>query len=570
MRNRRLVVSAALVAAGFGLIPGTAQATGPAPAGPAPAGHGKAAPGVDLDKARAAAALTFASPADRTVRTVRTLRTAPSGGQNKAAGAGADAGAQAQAAEGNPGLAVALAGSSQTAHGLDLESTLTSAEASLDISIAWGDGTADRVTASGSTVLTNSHSYAEVGTYTVTVSVWDATNKVSAVNKTEIVTAGSDFTPHAPTRLLDTRDGTGAAKAKVGPYGMTALKIGGVGKIPAGVTAVAINVTVTNATSAGYVAVQPGKDFFPPTTSNVNYVAGQTVPNLVIVPVHEGYVHLVNSGAGSVDLIADVTGYFGRTESSGYTSLAPVRFADTREGLGTIKGQVPGYGTFGLDIADRRGVPKGATAVALNMTVTNPRDAGHLTAFPSGQAAPSTSSVNFSAGQTVANSVIVPIGSDGRISIRNGGWAPTDVVVDVVGYYSPDSKAAFMPLVPNRLLDTRRWAYGPLPARGYVPLPIFTGYPGIEGYVLNATVTTTRGDGFLSVSPDPNTWDLYENGTAGRPERPVSSTLNWTAGSTVPNLAQASAGKGSVIDFWNQGWDDIDLVVDMFGFYEKN
>ncbi|MFD4240211.1 hypothetical protein ACFWP3_01095 [Streptomyces sp. NPDC058525] len=244
----------------------------------------------------------------------------------------------------------------------------------------------------------------------------------------------------------------------------------------------------------------------------MNYVGGQTVPNLVIVPVHEGYVHLANSGAGSVDLIADVTGYFGHTESSGYTSLTPVRFADTREGLGTPKGQVPGYGTFGLDIADRRGVPKGATAVALNVTVTNPKDAGHLTAFPSGQAAPSTSSVNYRAGQTVANSVIVPIGSDGRISIRNGGWAPTDVVVDVVGYYSPESKAAFMPLVPNRLLDTRSWAYGPLPARGYVPLPIFTGYPGVEGYVLNATVTNPRGD----------------------------------------------------------GWDDIDLVVDMFGFYEKN
>ncbi|MGP3687033.1 PKD domain-containing protein [Streptomyces sp. IBSNAI002] len=567
MRNRRLVVSAAFVAAAFGLVPGLAHAAGPVPVGPASAGHGKAAPAVDLDKARAAAALTFASPADRTVRTVGNP---PPAGRHKAAGAPAQAPAQAQAAEGNPGLAVALSGSSHTAHGLDLESTVTSAGAQLDISIAWGDGTAERVTASGSTVLNNSHSYAEVGTYTVTVSVWDATNKVSAVNTTEIVTAGADFTPHAPTRLLDTREGVGAPKAKIGRWGMTALKVGGVGKIPAGVTAVALNVTVTNTTAYGHIAVQPGKEYVEPTTSNVNYVPGQTVPNLVIVPVHEGYVHLVNNGAGSVDLIADVTGYFSRTESSGYTSLTPVRFADTREGLGTVKGQVPGYGTFGLDIADRRGVPKGATAVSLNVTVTNPKDAGHLTAFPSGQAAPSTSSVNFSAGQTVANSVIVPIGADGRISIRNGGWAPTDVVVDVVGYYSPESKAAFMPLVPNRLLDTRSWAYGPLPGRSYVPVPIYTGAPGIEGYVLNATVTNPRGDGFLSVSPDPNSWDLYENGTAGWPEPPVSSTLNWTFGATVPNLAQASAGRNNVIDFWNQGWDDIDLVVDMFGFYAKN
>ncbi|MER6777416.1 MULTISPECIES: hypothetical protein [unclassified Streptomyces] len=84
-------------------------------------------------------------------------------------------------------------------------------------------------------------------------------------------------------------------------------------------------------------------------------------------------------------------------------------------------------------------MPKGVTAVALNMTVTNPQEAGHLTAYPSGQAAPSTSSVNFAAGQTVANAVIVPVGPDGKITVRNGGWKPADVVIDVLGYYSRDS-----------------------------------------------------------------------------------------------------------------------------------
>ncbi|KJY25937.1 hypothetical protein VR46_40785, partial [Streptomyces sp. NRRL S-444] len=57
------------------------------------------------------------------------------------------------------------------------------------------------------------------------------------------------------------------------------------------------------------------------------------------------------------------------------------------------------------------------------VTVTNPREAGHLTVFPAGQAAPSTSSLNYTAGQTIANSVIVPVGADGKINIRNGAWA---------------------------------------------------------------------------------------------------------------------------------------------------
>ncbi|MFE6848118.1 hypothetical protein [Streptomyces sp. NPDC057686] len=80
------------------------------------------------------------------------------------------------------------------------------------------------------------------------------------------------------------------------------------------------------------------------------------------------------------------------------------------------------------------GIPAGVSAVALNVTVTNPREAGHLTVFPSGQTAPTTSNLNFTAGQTIANSVIVPVGADGKIDVRNGAWAGTDVIVDVVGY----------------------------------------------------------------------------------------------------------------------------------------
>ncbi len=90
---------------------------------------------------------------------------------------------------------------------------------------------------------------------------------------------------------------------------------------------------------------------------------------------------------------------------------------------------------FDAEIAGRNGVPKGVTAVALNLTVTNPQQAGYLSAYPSGQPAPSTSSVNFSAGQTIANAVIVPVGPDGKITLRNGSGKPADVVVDVVGYY---------------------------------------------------------------------------------------------------------------------------------------
>ncbi|MGW0363906.1 PKD domain-containing protein [Streptomyces sp. NPDC002990] len=554
MLNRRLAVSAAFIAAGIGLIPGVAHADDPTRVDPS----GVSVP--DLAEAAAENFRTFKSPADRSVRK------APAATEDKAT-------TQAESA-GNPDLAVGLGGYNTSAHGLELDVSVNSAPgASLSVHIAWGDGTTSQQNIVGSAEFATPHNYAELGTYTVTVTVTDAANNTSATNSVAVTTAGSDFTAYGPTRLLDTRNGTGAARAKVAPYSASRVKIGGNGGIPAGVTAVVLNVTVTNTTSGGHVTAHPSGSTRP-TTSNVNFAPGQTVPNLVIVPVgKDGYVELYNGGWESIDLIADVTGYFTRTASSGYTPMAPVRFADTREGLGTARGQLAGQSSFGLQIGGSRGVPSGVTAVALNVTVTNPREAGHLTAYPSGQQAPTASNVNFSAGQTIANSVIVPVGADGRINIRNGAWMPTDVIVDVVGYYSTAGEGSYMSVQPLRWFDTRDpedGYYGKVPGREYVGSDFAVGYPDITGMVLNTTVTNPDGPGFLAVAPDPNSIEQYENGTAVRPTPPTSSTLNFTAGKTVPNLVQASTGDNGIIDFWNQSDGDIDLIVDLFGYYDKN
>ncbi|WP_374775050.1 hypothetical protein OG756_21205 [Streptomyces sp. NBC_01310] len=549
MRSRRLVISVAVIAATIGLAPGLAQAA-------EPVGPGVSAPVVGPGKSAAPNLKTFKSPAERSVR-----KALPGG----------KTGAAAQQAAGNPDLAIVLNAKSTSAHALDLETSVISADAALGISVDWGDGgPKDESDAFGSTVLKSSHAYEKLGEYTITVTVTDPANQAQVVNAFQVMTAGSDFVPYTPTRLLDTRNGTGAAQGKVVPYGSTRVKVGGNGAIPEGVTAVALNVTVTNTTGAGHITAFP-EGTERPTTSNVNFEAGESVPNLMIVPVGKnGYVELANRGADAVDLIADVTGYFTRTEAAGYTPMTPARFVDTREGLGTSRGQLPGQTTFGTRIGGLRGVPQNISAVALNVTVTNPKEAGHLTVFPSGGSIPTTSNVNFRAGQTVANSVIVPVGPDGSINVRNAAWAGTDVVVDVVGYYSADSKGAFMPLKPGRLLDTRAasWSHGPLRARGYVWLALSPDEPHIAGYVLNTTVTNTAGTGFLSVAPDPNTWQQYKDKTSVFPARPTASTLNWTAGRTVPNLVQASSGNTGVVDFWNQGWDNTDLVVDVFGYYE--
>ncbi|MFE5627230.1 PKD domain-containing protein [Streptomyces virginiae] len=553
-------MTAALVAAGLGLAPSTASATD-GPTKPAAQGPAKPAP-AGKSKTERAAVQTWHSPAERTVRTVQ-----------GAAGGKAAAPKAASAAEGNPDLAISLGGASHSALGLELNTKITSADVTLEVVVDWGDGKTDKQTVKGAAEPAFAHSYAEVGEYQVSVTLTDAANGVKAENGFMYLTPGSDFTPHAPTRLLDTRDGTGVKAGKVAARGTTRVKIAENAKIPADVRAVVLNVTVTNTTTDGHVTVFPGKGSTQPITSNLNYTAGQSVPNLVIVPVGtDGYVELFNGGWGTVDLIADVTGYFTRSSSSGYTPMAPVRFVDTRAGVGAAKGQVASRGTFSTQISGLKGVPANATAVALNVTVTNPKQAGHLSVYPGGDQPPTASSLNFAAGETVANAVIVPVGPDGRISVFNGAWAGTDVVVDVVGHYAKDGKAAYRPFGPFRWLDTRDpgswWPGGRLPARGYISQWADPEAMGGEAYVLNTTVTNTSEAGFLSVAPSPFPWLQNDSPDAPVPPRPDSSTLNWTAGRTVPNLVQASGGEHGIINFWNQGWKDADLIVDIFGAYE--
>jgi hypothetical protein len=79
--------------------------------------------------------------------------------------------------------------------------------------------------------------------------------------------------------------------------------------LPAGTTAVALNVTATNPTASSYLTVYPA-DQTRPTVSNLNFVGGQTIPNLVIVRVGAGNTVTFYNAAGTVDILADLAGYY--------------------------------------------------------------------------------------------------------------------------------------------------------------------------------------------------------------------------------------------------------------------
>ncbi|MFD8597905.1 hypothetical protein ACFV1L_23150, partial [Kitasatospora sp. NPDC059646] len=203
--------------------------------------------------------------------------------------------------------------------------------------------------------------------------------------------------------------------------------------VPAdGVTAVVMNVTAVAPTATGWITALPDGQQ-PPNTSNLNLTPGRTVANLVTVPVVNGKVGLRNS-AGPVDLIADVTGCYSATGTSTYAPATPLRLLDTRNGTGARQGAVGPDGIVSFQVNGVAGVPYGATAVVLNLTVTDPTATGYLTAYPHGTDRPGVSSLTCTPGGTVSNPVVVPV-VDGRVTLYNSTGS-VNVTADLTGWFS--------------------------------------------------------------------------------------------------------------------------------------
>lgn len=119
---------------------------------------------------------------------------------------------------------------------------------------------------------------------------------------------GATFYGVDPTRIVDTRSGLGGVQGPVGT-GASGFTVAGLAHVPASPRAVIANVTITNATAAGYRTVYPSGSAQPP-TSDLNVVAGTNTANVVIVPLGPDGKLLVFNPAGASDVIIDILGYF--------------------------------------------------------------------------------------------------------------------------------------------------------------------------------------------------------------------------------------------------------------------
>jgi hypothetical protein len=240
--------------------------------------------------------------------------------------------------------------------------------------------------------------------------------------------------------------------------------------------------------------------------------------------------------------------------------LPPQRVLDSRIGLGAA-GVLPPGGTVTLAMPGRSGVPaSGATAVLLNVTVAEAIGPGFVQVLPTGQAdVGASSNLNVEqAGATVANLVVAPLGDAGQISIYTQGGG--HLLADVFGYFATSAATVdgrYVPVSPNRLLDTRTQAPGKLNVGGSVRVPVIgrAGVPalGASAVVVNVTATDATDAGYLQVLP------------TGQAAFGAFSNLNVTRGQTRPNLAVVPLGAdGSITVFSERG---AHVLVDVFGYF---
>ena len=418
------------------------------------------------------------------------------------------------------------------------------------------------------TATSGSFTPTQLGLYRFTATYSGDANNVgvfgvcNAPNESFTVVPPGTYNALPPARILDTRDGTGGFLGAIAPASFIDVQVTGQGGVPAsGVSAVVLNVTVTQPTAAaGFLTLFPTGTPLP-LASNLNFTPGQNIPNLVIVKVGaNGRVGTYNS-AGTTHVIFDVAGWFsdtGNGDGGHYRPLPPTRILDTRAGT-----RLGPNATLELQVAGAGGVPAtGADAVVLNIVATQTTATSFLTAYPTGGAQPGVSNLNFDAGATVANRAIVKLGSGGKVTIYNLA-GDVDIVVDVGGWFTdasaPATRGTFVATQPARILDTRDGTGGVAgirPAGTGVEVQVTGrgGVPetGVSAVALNVTATQPAGMGYLTLFPAGNTL-------------PLASDLNVRAGETRPNLAVVQVGAGGRVTLYVS--TDTHVILDVEGWF---
>ena len=311
--------------------------------------------------------------------------------------------------------------------------------------------------------------------------------------------------------------------------------------------------------------------YYPGTTSP-NALSGCTSANsyqFQFKPTKDDtYMLLINAAGndGTVSYNLEVSCLLGTCPgASQFIQIPACRVADTRNASGPFGGPaLAGHSSRDFVIPNSAfGIPALAAAYSLNVTVVPHGELGYLTVWPCGQPQPVVSTLNSIDGRIKANAAIVPAGTGGAICVYVTD--PTDVVLDINGYFVPGpepSGLAFYPLTPCRVADTRlpnAPLGGPYLVGGQGrTLPILSSTCQIpssaQAYSLNFTAVPRGPLGWLSAWEAGQTW-------------PGVSTVNAPTGTVTANAAIVSAGSNGDINVMSAPGSDTDVAIDVNGYF---
>ena len=416
-------------------------------------------------------------------------------------------------------------------------------------------------------------------------------------------TASGGFHAVNPTRILDTRNGTGISNGpiRIGDGSQSStnpifraddaanhdLQVTGVAGIPtSGVSAVLLNVTAITPPTEGFITVGPRpagvgdvfNDQFTykgwPTASNLNTQPGQTVPNLVLARVGAGgKIRLYNFNYPT-HMVADVAGWFdssaltSTSRGSAFYGVPPQRLVDTRNGLGEASvvsgGQFAPLDSRAFTVAGLAGVPSDVESVVLNITAVSPTGTGWVTAYPDNTTQPDASNLNLNPDSDRSNLAVVKVGGNGKIRLFVAE-AETHLIVDVFGYFKTTTGAEgkTTTINPTRIFDTRN-GIGTTKALMNAGQARTVQVAGAFGIPSNATAV------YLNVtSVNASAWGWLAVWPTGLP-MPTSSNVNFPGGSIVPNMAIVQLGTNGTLQIYNDpgvsGTTSSDVLIDVLGY----
>jgi RHS repeat-associated protein len=251
------------------------------------------------------------------------------------------------------------------------------------------------------------------------------------------VSAGG-FVAMSPSRVLDSRGGIGGAQGQIPAGSQRTIQATGSNGIPEGAAAVAVNIIVINRSGkAGYVRPTPTGE--TRSTGVLNYNSNEdleTAMNAQVALNADGKFSIDTAAeGGKIDLVVDIQGYFLKSNPGGGFTPLNGRLIDTRKTASIASGA-----SFTVQVGGVQGAPTvegGLSAAAVTFTAVNDSGAdSYAKMWADGAAEPTSSAISSDKASKVSNTVVAPMGANGKIRIKNMGKGAMDYLVDLQGAYN--------------------------------------------------------------------------------------------------------------------------------------